>query len=50
MALNHVGTAIVKCPAQPLSDAENIQVQLGFLECFVDNCSLNITSEYTVGV
>ncbi len=50
MDLNHIGTAIVKCPAQPLLDAENVQVQLGFLECFVDNRSLNLTSEYTVGV
>jgi hypothetical protein len=50
MALNHVGTAIVKWPAQPLLDAENVQVQRGFLECFVDNHSLNIMLEYTVGV
>ena len=28
MALNHVRTAIIKWPAQPLLDAENVQVQL----------------------
>jgi hypothetical protein len=50
MDLNHVRIAIVKCPAQLLSNAENVKVQLGFLECFVDNCYLNLLSECTVGV